>query len=97
MAEVRLSPAAQRDLEGIFEFSVQHWGVLQALRHAQAIADACATLAEQPGLGASCDGVRVGYRVCRVERHRIYFRATSYGIAVIRILHERMEPSRHLR
>jgi len=31
-----------------------------------------------------------------VERHMIYFRITDYGIAIIRILHERMDAPHHL-
>jgi toxin ParE1/3/4 len=31
-----------------------------------------------------------------VGQHVIYFRVTRYGIAVIRILHQRMEAARHL-
>ena len=31
-----------------------------------------------------------------VERHMIYFRVTPYGIAIIRILHDRMDASRQL-
>jgi toxin ParE1/3/4 len=32
LAEYRLSPAAQRDLNDIFDHTVQHWGVAHALR-----------------------------------------------------------------
>ena len=66
MAEYRLSPAAERDLEDIWTYTVEHWGADQADR-----------------------------RRC-VERHMIYFRITDYGIAVIRILHDRMDAPRHL-
>ncbi|WP_207901287.1 hypothetical protein [Sphingomonas sp. PP-CC-3A-396] len=34
--------------------------------------------------------------IAAVEQHVIYFRSTSYGIAVIRILHQRMDAGRHL-
>ncbi|MRV75366.1 hypothetical protein GJ700_26975 [Duganella sp. FT92W] len=44
----------------------------------------------------ACDYIRSGYRRSRVERHMIYFRVTDYGIAVVRILHERMDASRHI-
>jgi toxin ParE1/3/4 len=50
MAEFRLTPAAERDLESIWTYTVQHWGVEQA----------------------------------------------NYGIAVVRILHERMDAPRYL-
>jgi hypothetical protein len=35
----------------------------------------------------ACDHhTRSGYRRRRVERHVIYFRATAYGVAIVRIL-----------
>jgi len=37
-----------------------------------------------------------GYRRRSVERHMIYFRITTYGIAIIRILHDRMYAPRYL-
>ena len=30
MAELRLSPAAERDLEGIWRYTAERWGVAQA-------------------------------------------------------------------
>lgn len=52
MAEARLSPAARRDLDDIFEFTAARWDLQQALRYVQAIGDACQSVAEQPELGA---------------------------------------------
>jgi toxin ParE1/3/4 len=40
--------------------------------------------------------IRRGYRGRNVERHMIYFRITDYGIAIIRVLHERMDAPHHL-
>ncbi|WP_371868153.1 type II toxin-antitoxin system RelE/ParE family toxin [Pseudoduganella rivuli] len=53
-------------------------------------------LAQFPMAALACDYIRSGYRRSRVERHMIYFRVTDYGIAVVRILHERMDASRHI-
>ena len=39
---------------------------------------------------------RPGYRRRRVEQHVIYFRPTDFGIAVMRILNQRMDAPRHL-
>jgi toxin ParE1/3/4 len=36
------------------------------------------------------------YRLARTARHIIYFRKTAYGIAIMRILHARMDAARHL-
>ncbi|MES2095762.1 MAG: type II toxin-antitoxin system RelE/ParE family toxin [Pseudomonadota bacterium] len=96
MAEYRLSPRAQRDLDGVFDYTVAHWGLPQALRYIDLIEAACADLAEAPQRTQDCAYIRPGYRRRSVERHVIYFRQTDYGIAVVRILHHRMDAPGHL-
>ena len=96
MAEYRLTPRAQRDLDGVFDYTVTHWGVAQAMRYTDLIEAACADAAEAPQQAQGCANIRAGYRRRSVEQHVIYFRPTSYGIAVIRILHQRMDAARHL-
>ena len=96
MAEYRLGPRAQRDLDAIFDYTVAHWDLDQAMRYTDLIEAACVALAEAPQQAQGCANIRPGYRRRSVEQHVIYFRPTSYGIAVIRILHQRMDPSRHL-
>lgn len=96
MAEYRFGPRAQRDLDEMFDHGVAHWGLTQAIRYTDLIEAACVDLAETPLLAQGCDDIRPGYRRRGVGRHVIYFRPTAYGIAVIRILHRRMDVVRHL-
>ena len=96
MAEHRLSPRALRDLEDLFDYTVVQWGLEQAIRYTDLIESVCAKLAEAPYQGQSCAYIRPGYRRHGVEQHMLYFRPTPYGIAVIRILHQRMDAMRHL-
>jgi toxin ParE1/3/4 len=96
MAEYRLTPAAERDLESIWTYTAGQWGVGQADRYIDFLIEAFAGLADSPKTAPSCDHIRSGYRRWGVERHVIYFCAADYGIAVIRVLHERMDASRHL-
>ena len=96
MAEYRLSPRAQRDLDGVFDHSVAQWGLAQAMRYTDLIEAACIALADAPQRAQGCAHIRPGYRRHSVEQHVVYFKPTSYGIAVIRILHERMDAARHL-
>lgn len=96
MAEYRLSPRAQRDLDGMFDYTVARWGVFQAMRYTDLIQTACADLAEAPQQAQGCANIRPGYRRRSVGQHVIYFWPTSYGIAVIRILHQRTDAARHL-
>lgn len=95
-AEYRLSPEAQRDLEAIWLYTLEEWGLEQANRYTDELTHVFAQLAVSPQLGAACDHIRNGYSRSRVGRHVVYYRMTDYGIAVIRILHDRMLPSRHL-
>lgn len=96
MAEYRLSPQAQRDLDALFDHTVARWGLAQALDYADLMEAACAALAEAPLRAPGCDHIRPGYRRRSAGQHVIYFRPTDYGIAVIRILHQRMDAGRHL-
>jgi len=96
MAEYRLSPAAERDLEGIWKYTRAEWGVEQAERYTDLLTAAFLVLAESPKSAPACDHIRQGYRRRNIERHMIYFRMTDYGIAIIRVLHERMDAPRHL-
>jgi toxin ParE1/3/4 len=95
-AEYRLSPAAVSDLEAIWLYTVGEWGIDQAHRYTDDLTAAFDQLARSPLLGTACDHIRNGYRRSNVGRHVIYFRTTEYGIAVIRVLHDRMDASRHL-
>lgn len=96
MADYRLGPRAQRDLDGIFDYTAAEWGLPQALRYTDLIEAACAELADAPRQAPSCDDIRPGYYRRSVEQHVIYFKPASYGISVVRILHQRMDAAQHL-
>ena len=66
------------------------------MRYTDLIEAACADLADAPQHAKGCANIRPGYRRRSVEQHVIYFRPTNYGIAVIRIPHQRMDAARHL-
>ena len=96
MTEYRLSPAAEYDLEDIWLYTWRKWGVQQGNQYIDMLTAAFGELATSPMIALSCNHIRSGYRRYNVGRHMIYFRVTPYGIAITRILHDRMEASRHL-
>jgi toxin ParE1/3/4 len=55
-----LSPAAQADLDAIWQYTVDRWGVAQAERYVFAIRDACNALAAGARIGKAIDDVRPG-------------------------------------
>ena len=49
-----------------------------------------------PSLGRACDDIRTGYRRYAEGSHTIFYREAGGGIEIVRILHGRMDPDRHL-
>jgi toxin ParE1/3/4 len=91
MAQYRLSPAAIKDLESIWQYTQQQWGVDQAQRYFETLVSAFESIAQTPNTSPACDHIRAGYRSQLIEKHVIYFRITTDGVDVIRILHVRMD------
>ncbi|MGH8184669.1 MAG: type II toxin-antitoxin system RelE/ParE family toxin [Rhodanobacteraceae bacterium] len=94
--QYRLTPAAQHDLDSIYDYTVREWGLQQAERYVAAIESTCVRLADAPDSAHDCGYIRAGYRRAAVLQHMVYFRVEDYGIAVVRILHQRMDEARHL-
>ena len=95
-AEVRISPEAERDLESIWLYTLDEWGLEQANRFSDEMFDAMNKLAKWPKSGVACEHIREGYRRSSYGRHAVYYRIEPYGIVVVRNLHDRMLPSNHL-
>lgn len=92
-----LSPAAQADLNQIWNYSARHWGREQADRYIFRIRDACEALADGRRQGRAIDDIRPGYGKLAVASHFLFYRITDAGlIDVIRILHQRMDVASRL-
>lgn len=96
MSRFRLSPAAQQDLSSIWDFTRERWDLDQAEIYVNEIRAAIERVAGAPERGRACDDVRPGYRRYAIGSHLIFYVETGEFIDVIRILHQRMDPTRHL-
>jgi toxin ParE1/3/4 len=96
MAEYRLSPAAESDMEGIWRYTHRQWGIEQAQRYTDTLTAAFQELAVAPEAAPACDTIRRGYRRRRIPRHIVYFRRADYGIEIVRVLHDRMDATQRL-
>jgi toxin ParE1/3/4 len=86
------SPKAQGDIDAIWEYSADHWGVDQADRYVTALRDTCAALARDERTGRDASDIRPGYRKIQSGRHVIFYGFDERGaLEVVRILHERMD------
>jgi toxin ParE1/3/4 len=91
---IRKSGLAESDLVGIWEYSFEVWDAAQADRYLDELEEAIRLLIDNPELGVNRDFVRKEYLF--VNRHAIYYIVTSAEIYIVRVLHEQMDPARHL-
>lgn len=95
MKSLALSPAAEADLDYIWDYSAEHWGPDQADRYADEIRDACHGLASGARRGRPVD-IRSGYLKYAAGSHMVYFRDHGDRLEIIRILHQKQDVSRNL-
>ena len=91
-----LSPLAQADIDGIWDYTADHWNEQQADAYVGVIRAAIERVAKRPQLGRACDKLRAGYRRIDAGSHVVFFRVNGDVAEVIRILHESMDFDRHL-
>ena len=96
MASYTLSPAAQTDLEAIWDYTVRQWGESQDEVYAREIQAACEALSNGTLVSRSADDIRAGYRRVGVGSHVLFFRMRKGVVEIIRILHQSMDVGRHL-
>ena len=95
-SEYRLAPRAGTDLEEIWIYTYENWSLDQANTYHGQIVDELENLARDPDRGRDMSHVRPEYRRGTVGSHFIFYRKTSYGIEVIRVLHHQRDIPRHL-
>lgn len=96
MRTYRLTPAAQRDLSSIWNFTEERRDGRQAEKYIRDVQAAIERVAADPHRGRARDEVREGYRSYAIGRHAVFYVTHEDQIDVVRILHERMDHARHL-
>ena len=96
MSSYTLSQKADYDILYIARTSVQQWGLARAERYILSLHEAFERLAEFPDMGRNADEIRPGYLQMESASHAIFYRKTETGILIVRVLHERMDFTRHL-
>jgi len=97
MRQLLFSPAAQNDLEGIFDYTFETWGIVQAEYYVRELHEVCRHLALGKFKGRNVDFIRQGYFKKPVGSHFVFYRHPGLKtMEVVRILHQRMDIERHL-
>jgi toxin ParE1/3/4 len=94
---LEFTPEADDDLRSLLADSFATWGETQQDAYAERLSTAMHELLVYPHLGRAPDDLRSGMRSLLVGHHVIYYLADDRTVAIIRLLHERMDPFRHLR
>jgi len=87
---------AERDLGGIIDYTVQEWGVSQANTYLDGPESRAQLLAENPDLGMAREILSEGLLSFPYESHILYYKKHARGIVIVRILHQQMDPVKHL-
>jgi toxin ParE1/3/4 len=95
MQGYRLSKEAQDDLKEIKNYSRMTWGNKQTQEYLSEIKNSLEKLIISPELGKIRDEIIDGLRSFGVGRHIIFYRLGKTEIEVARILHKRMDVTRH--
>jgi toxin ParE1/3/4 len=96
MRKIHVSVLAESDLIGVWQYSFEEWGADQADRYLDELDSNIKLLADNLDLGIKRDFVSDGYRVLFVASHAVYYTVTPSTIHIVRVLHGRMDPERHL-
>ena len=92
MAEFRLTGLAEKDLEGIAEYTLKHWGAKQLHIYLDEMESRFHLAAEHPGMGRKCGRLSPGLMRSEVGKHAAFFRTVEGGVVIVRILHQSMLP-----
>ena len=95
-ARYRLSPAAQSDLEEIWNYSAENWGADRADKYIRDLIGALERIASGKRRGRACDELRPGYFRYPYESHVVFYKLNGKNVDVIRVLHQRMDFIRRL-
>ena len=87
---------AERDLEGIVDHTVQEWGASKVNTYIDGLESRAQLLAENPDLGMAREILSEGLLSFPYESHILYYKKHARGIVIVRILHQQMDPVKHL-
>lgn len=97
MKAYRLTQSADRHLQEIWRYSKDHWGRARADAYLQELEAALDKALARPSLLRSRPELGVGVYALRAASQMIYALIADDVLIVIAVLHQRMDPRRHLK
>lgn len=91
MTTYDLSGAAALDLEAIYVFGAEHFGVRQAEKYTSGLLERFQEIASQATRWPAVDWIRPGYRRSVYVSHTVYYQVMDERVLIVRIL-SRQDP-----
>ena len=91
-----IAPAAKNDLKDIYQYGLRQWGQAQSESYLSTIKNQFWLLTQQPLMGTERPELLPDTRSLPIESHPLFYRVTASRVEIIRVLHGRQDPQRHL-
>jgi len=92
-----IAPAAKDDLRNIYQYGLRQWGKTRSSKYLSRIKTQLWLLIRQPLMGTERPELLPDTRSIPIESHTLFYRVTANRVEIIRILHGRQDPQRHLK
>jgi toxin ParE1/3/4 len=92
-----IAPAARNDLKEIYQYGQRQWGQAQSESYLSTIKNQFWLLTQQPLMGTERPELLPNARSLPIKSHTLFYRVSSNKVEIIRVLHGRQDPQRHLK
>lgn len=92
-----IAPAAKNDLKEIYQYGLRQWGQAQSENYLSTIKNQFWLLTQQPLMGTERPELLPDARSIPMISHTLFYRVTANRVEIIRVLHGRQDPQRHLK
>jgi toxin ParE1/3/4 len=92
-----IAPAAKNDLKDIYQYGLRQWGQAQSENYLATMKNQFWLLTQQPLMGTERNELLPEARSLPIESHTLFYRVTANTVEIIRVLHGRQDPQRHLK
>ena len=92
MAKYRITNKAIKDLEDIWNYTLETWSERQADMYYEMLINSCQHIADNPTCGKSYNEITEDLSGFIAKKHIIFYRLVTHGeIEIVRILHGSMD------
>ena len=92
-----IAPLAKHDLKRIYDYSISNWGSRQASDYLDKLKKLFWELTEQPKMGVEREELLPNMRSFSFDSHVVFYRLQQSQVEVVRVLHSRQDPRRHIK